>query len=580
MDRLKSLSSRLPRWGVIVLVIATLLVGLLIVAAPLISRTVLIVVLVAGSLVAGLLDLITARSGRPFPLAGGPAAVWFAVAILIAVWPGHSLRALAVLVGIGLLASGIAALIDGLRRDESRIPAILLGVAGIVAGFAAFGWSSVSILGVAAIFGVVLILRGVATILRPEPGVVRPTRAKGLLVTGIAVVALLLAAGATGAAGWIRVTEPTVPEFYLTPDDVTAEPGVLLRSEPYEHEQIPEGARAWRILYTTMRNDTTPSVASGLVVVPTGGTGEPVPVIAWSHGTTGYAEKCAPSILSGSFETGAMFVVGDVIEQGWAMVATDYPGLGSEGPHPYLVGQPAGRSVLDAVRAAQQLEGIDLSETTVVWGHSQGGHGALWTGIEATAGYAPEVDVIAVAALAAASNLPGLASNLETLSLGPLFASYMLAGYAATYPDLDIDDYLEPGARIVLDEMAGRCLAERGEIVSVLSTFLIGGSIWKQDPGTGPLGDLLIANVPSGPIDVPMLLAQGAADQLVIPAAQEAFVAERCAGGDTIEYREYAGLDHLPLVEANSPLIPDLIQWTQDRFDGAPAPSNCNASGS
>ncbi len=94
------------------------------------------------------------------------------------------------------------------------------------------------------------------------------------------------------------------------------------------------------------------------------------------------------------------------------------------------------------------------------------------------------------------------------------------------------------------------------------------------------MDDLLIANVPSGSIDVPMLLAQGAADQLVIPAAQEAFVAERCAGGDTIEYREYAGLDHLPLVEADSPLIPDLIQWTQDRFDGAPAPSNCNASGS
>ncbi|MDQ3477337.1 MAG: hypothetical protein M3492_13690, partial [Actinomycetota bacterium] len=75
MDRLRSLSSRIPRWVVILLVIATLLVGLLIVAAPLISRTVLIIVLVAGALVAGLLDLITARSGRPFPLAGGPAGV-------------------------------------------------------------------------------------------------------------------------------------------------------------------------------------------------------------------------------------------------------------------------------------------------------------------------------------------------------------------------------------------------------------------------------------------------------------------------------------------------------------------------
>ncbi|MGH9380499.1 MAG: hypothetical protein ACRD2Z_07795 [Thermoanaerobaculia bacterium] len=35
--------------------------------------------------------------------------------------------------------------------------------------------------------------------------------------------------------------------------------------------------------------------------------------------------------------------------------------------------------MLDAVRAAHQVESIPLSNQTVVWGHSQGGHAALWT---------------------------------------------------------------------------------------------------------------------------------------------------------------------------------------------------------
>jgi hypothetical protein len=45
-------------------------------------------------------------------------------------------------------------------------------------------------------------------------------------------------------------------------------------------------------------------------------------------------------------------------------------------------------------------------------------------------------------------------------------------------------------------------------------------------------------------------------------------VKAECATGTTVDYRTYPGLDHLALVAASSPLIPELISWTQDRFDG------------
>src|SRR5690625_7641015 len=57
-------------------------------------------------------------------------------------------------------------------------------------------------------------------------------------------------------------------------------------------------------------------------------------------------QTCALPIYSG-----AMYVLDDVLTAGWAIVASDYTGLGTPGSHPYLIGEGEGRSVIDAVRA-------------------------------------------------------------------------------------------------------------------------------------------------------------------------------------------------------------------------------------
>lgn len=85
----------------------------------------------------------------------------------------------------------------------------------------------------------------------------------------------------------------------------------------------------------------------------------------------------------------------------------------------------------------------------------------------------------------------------------------------------------------------------------------------------------LAQNVPGQVTTTPTLIAQGQADSLVLPAVQSAFVRRLCRAGDHLEYRTYPGLDHVPLVEPASPLIPYLLNWTEDRFKGVPAPDNC-----
>lgn len=95
-----------------------------------------------------------------------------------------------------------------------------------------------------------------------------------------------------------------------------------------------------------------------------------------------------------------------------------------------------------------------------------------------------------------------------------------------------------------------------------------GGSIFAASLDSGPLGLRLAQSSPDEEIQAPVLLAQGDADPLVTPAAEAAYVKAECATGTTLAYRTYPGLDHLSLVAASSPLIPELIFWIQDRFDG------------
>ena len=68
----------------------------------------------------------------------------------------------------------------------------------------------------------------------------------------------------------------------------------------------------------------------------------------------------------------------DIVNAGYLVAFSDYEGLGTPGRHPYLVGESEGRSVLDAAKAAAQLPGADAGDQLAIWGHSQGGHAALW----------------------------------------------------------------------------------------------------------------------------------------------------------------------------------------------------------
>jgi uncharacterized membrane protein HdeD (DUF308 family)/alpha-beta hydrolase superfamily lysophospholipase len=557
----------------IVLGVACAAFGAFAVLRPFASLRVLVAVVVAGMLLSAITAIAASRraSSRWPALLGGSA--WLVAAVVVVAWPHVTTRVLAFVVGVALIVDGILDALAGIRGGtDRRAAAVIGGAASVVFGILALVWPDVTVLVVTVVFGARLVLFGLRlawSAWRQSSSSLRPsTHLVG------AVAALVVALALAGVSVRINGAEPVVDAFYDTPDDMPAEPGALLRQEEFTR-RIPDGARAWRILYTTTRADGVPALASGIVVVPAEVGAEPPPVIAWAHGTTGVARRCAPSLLPDPWAAGALFVLDRVLEQGWALVATDYIGLGSEGGHPYLVGQPAGRSVLDAVRAARQLEDLDLAEETVVWGHSQGGGAALWTGIIAP-DYAPDVDVVGVAALAPASDLVALMDTLGHMTGGSVFASYALAGYANSYADVAVSEYVRPAARTTFEETVDRCL-NASALASILSSVAVGMDMFNGDLSSGPLVARLEENLPAAAIVAPLLLAQGSTDGLIVPDVQSDYVAERCAAGYDVDYRTYPGLGHVPLVETGSPLIPELFAWTADRFAGAePAPASCH----
>src|SRR5699024_7078435 len=131
-----------------------------------------------------------------------------------------------------------------------------------------------------------------------------------------------------------------------------------------------------------------------------------------------------------------------------------------------LIGPGEAHSVLDGIRAAGQLEGAELAPQTVVWGHSQGGHAALWTG-QLAPQYAPELSIEGVAALAPAADVPAFAEDLTHSRVGLLFASYAMAAYSEHYPEISLQEQVIPPARTLVHEMAGRCLAEPSILASI-----------------------------------------------------------------------------------------------------------------
>ncbi|HPU12808.1 MAG TPA: alpha/beta fold hydrolase [Aeromicrobium sp.] len=374
-------------------------------------------------------------------------------------------------------------------------------------------------------------------------------------------VALVLASGLTFALASCRsqekeVSAPAGDAFYTPPKDLSQyQHGDLIWSRESDSDLGDGNSNNTLVLYAQEGLGRKTVGTSGFVSVPKGkAPAGGWPVVTWAHGTTGIADQCAPTRLDVSAapaNSGAALTVGQLnrwLDAGYAVVGTDYEGLGTPGVHPYLIGSSEGKAVLDIVTAARELN-PDISNRVLIAGHSQGGHAALWASSLAPF-YARDLDVVGTLAIAPPSHL-SLAAEVALsgeVNVPAGFVAMILTGLETAYPGkVPIADLVNERGQKLMPKTLESCATELFEKQNFGQTPMHK----MAKPGADPtrVKDLLDANDPSFPtIKGPILIVQGTADKVVPMILTDTLAKAYTQRGFDVQYTKYRGAEHSPVL--------------------------------
>jgi hypothetical protein len=391
-------------------------------------------------------------------------------------------------------------------------------------------------------------------------------RAFASIAAGLAIVASTTAVPALADSA----------SFYRPPAALPVNPGDIIRTEPYTAwnagHLIPLSARATRIMYRSTSADGRPNAVTGTLLMPkTAWTGAgPRPIVAHAIGTHGWGDTCMPSR---QLEQGLDYEAGlldDLVKKGWAVVVTDYEGLGTPGDHTYMVGRAQGAAVLDSLRAATRVPGVGLSTAApmAVTGYSQGGGAAAWAA-EMQPAYAPELPIKGVAAGGVPADLMAVARNID----GGLFSSFLIGsgvGLKSAYPELPLEEHLNAAGRKAFTDVARDCVV--GPLVTysfkkmadLTTTDLLALPAWRQRIDEQRLGTVRP--------QVPVLVYHGLIDEVIPYSVGTGLRRDWCAMGAEVRFKTYSLAGHLGgmLLAAS-----DVRGWLSDRFAGRSQNTNC-----
>jgi acetyl esterase/lipase len=357
----------------------------------------------------------------------------------------------------------------------------------------------------------------------------------------------------------------------VKPVDLPGKPGTLIAVSPMHG--VGPGGKGYRVVYRSKGLNGEPIAVSGMVFVPAGAApARGRDVIAWAHPTTGVVEPCAPSLRPDPAKT--IWGLKNILAAGFVVAATDYPGLGTPGVHPYLIGVSEGRAVLDSVRAARNLPDSGAGNRFALWGHSQGGHAVLYAG-ELAGHYTPELKLVGIAAAAPATYLGELFDADMATPRGKELAAMALWSWSNLYHH-SVTAVVEADAMRAFEKMAHDCIESVPELMLLdfaerpfqRKRFL------KVNPTTvDPWKSIMTHNTPGHmKAGAPVLLAQGTADTTVPFDVTKRFGEHLCQQGTRVSFLKLTGVTHSFVARDSAPAA---LSWMTARFRGAKAPSDC-----
>jgi pimeloyl-ACP methyl ester carboxylesterase len=366
------------------------------------------------------------------------------------------------------------------------------------------------------------------------------------LVAGVLFLAIATPAQAAVKHG------PAGDAFYTPPSSLPGGHGKPVWQRKLTGPAVLKSAKSnTLLLYTSTGIDGKTVAVSGDVAVPKGKAPKGGwPVISWAHGTIGIADACAPTKI-GMQRNYDSKLLNSWLKAGYAVVRTDYEGLGTPGPHPYLIGDSEGRSTLDMVTAARTLN-KDIGKHLVIAGHSQGGQAALFAA-SLVKKVAPALKLEGTVAFAPVSHLSQQSTLLGALTqpggLAPL-AAMILRGVDIANPALDVQSYLSDAAKPLYPQLDERCLDELGGPDSFGSVSPAG--LIREGADITPVSKALKADDDPDTLKIsgPVLIVQGKGDTTVLPNFTTGLASSLKA---KVTYKTYDKLTHVEAVTGSKP---------------------------
>ncbi|MEA2473041.1 MAG: hypothetical protein QOE06_956 [Thermoleophilaceae bacterium] len=346
---------------------------------------------------------------------------------------------------------------------------------------------------------------------------------------------------------------------------------IWIRDEP-EPDALTSARTNELLLYRSTGVNGKPVAVSGLVHIPNGTPPKGGwPIVSWAHATSGIGDQCAPSRNPGEGTINAYHVyieglLNRFLDAGFAVVRTDYEGLGTRGVHPYLVGNSEGRSVLDMVRAARQAH-KSLGKRLVIAGHSQGGHAAIFAAALAPR-YTPELDLRGTAAFAPFAQGDEILSNTtggDQPSRRTGYLALLARGIDAAYPALKITSLFSDRGKELYPQTLSGCIPDINSADSDFAKTAPNALLKKGADLKGFLAAVRANDPTDLTLTTPLHVEQGKVDTTVLPNFTTAMVKGLRKRGAKVDYKLWDDIDHTSVALADAPQN-DAFAWVSKRL--------------
>lgn len=366
-----------------------------------------------------------------------------------------------------------------------------------------------------------------------------------------------------------------VSGFYTWEEPIPATPGQLLRQEKLDSTLgLANAGAQFRILYSSTNgiDGNTPVAVSGSFFLPKGSPPDGGwPLLAWGHETAGIADICAPSWTGYSIKVEAF--LNTWLAHGFAVVATDYQGLGTPGPHPYMAARPGAYGVLDSIRAVKQAF-PSLGAKILLAGYSQGG-GAVFGAAALQPSYAPDISILGTIATGLAYTTSENAATMrvataDQASYTLIYPLYIALMAQQADPSLKEADMFSAKALPLFEMTRRSCVWQLA--LEVLISGLTRTESVKPAYAAALAANVKLLEYPSLKLSQPVFIGIGELDTDA-PARLQLELAKRaCIAGTTVEAHLYAGMTHDAAVTRS---LPDALHFADKLMTGEAIAPTC-----